>query len=70
MTAAEQYLPVILDRIFKGFDPEKIILFGSLARGDITWDIDVDLLVVLAQVGNKREKAIEIRGAFLLYERA
>jgi predicted nucleotidyltransferase len=31
---------------FKPFDPEKIILFGSLARGD--WDevSDIDLMVI------------------------
>jgi predicted nucleotidyltransferase len=33
-------------RIAREFDPERIILFGSHARGDATEDSDVDLLVV------------------------
>jgi predicted nucleotidyltransferase len=47
-------------RIVEGFDPEKIILFGSHARGEAGLDSDVDLLVVMPVSGSKREKAIEI----------
>jgi uncharacterized protein len=32
--------------IFKPFDPEKIILFGSHARGDDDEESDIDLIVV------------------------
>ena len=39
-------------RIVKQFDPEKIILFGSQARGDAGPDSDVDLLVVMRVVRN------------------
>ena len=34
------------------FDPVKVILFGSQARGDATWDSDVDLLVVVGEYVN------------------
>ncbi|HSN75706.1 MAG TPA: nucleotidyltransferase domain-containing protein [Anaerolineae bacterium] len=34
-------------RIARDFDPLRIILFGSHARGDSTPDSDIDLLVVL-----------------------
>ena len=47
-------------RIIEQFDPERIILFGSHARGDAGPDSDVDLLVVMAVEGSRREKAIEI----------
>jgi len=47
-------------RIVEGFDPEKIILFGSHARGEADPDSDVDLLIVMPVSGSKREKAIEI----------
>lgn len=47
-------------RIVKRFDPERIILFGSYARGTAGPDSDVDFLVVLPVVGSKREKQIEI----------
>lgn len=53
----------MVDRIVKRFDPEKIILFGSHARGDAGPDSDVDLLVVMPVAGSKRDKMVEIRVA-------
>jgi uncharacterized protein len=50
----------MVQRIVSGFRPEKIILFGSHARGDAGPDSDVDLLVVMPVEGSKREKAVEI----------
>ncbi len=47
-------------RIIDGFDPDRIILFGSQARGDAGPDSDVDLLVVLPVHGSTLEKAIQI----------
>ena len=54
-------LAYIADRVVKPFRPLKIILFGSRARGDARPDSDVDLLVVLPSVPDKRRAAIEIR---------
>lgn len=45
MIGTEQ-IAEIIDRIVQQLDPEKIILFGSHARGDAREDSDVDLLVV------------------------
>ena len=42
------------------FQPDKVILFGSHARGQGRPDSDVDLLVVMPVSGSKREKAVEI----------
>lgn len=50
----------MVDTIVKRFHPEKVILFGSHARGEAGPDSDVDLLVVMPVSGSKREKAIEI----------
>jgi predicted nucleotidyltransferase len=47
-------------RIATQFGPDKIILFGSHARGDARPDSDVDLLVVMPVEGSKRQKATEI----------
>ncbi|HUU26508.1 MAG TPA: nucleotidyltransferase domain-containing protein [archaeon] len=47
-------------RIVEKFHPEKIILFGSWARGTAAPDSDVDLLVVLPVQGSRRSKAMEI----------
>jgi predicted nucleotidyltransferase len=53
----------IVKRIVKKFAPEKVILFGSQARGDAGPDSDIDLLVVMPVEGDVREKALEIRVA-------
>jgi len=53
----------MVNRIVEHFDPEKIILFGSHARGEAGPDSDVDLLIVMSVAGSKREKQIEIRAA-------
>jgi predicted nucleotidyltransferase len=50
-------------RIVKRFRPEKIILFGSHARGEAGPDSDVDLLVVMKVEGSKRDKQLELRSA-------
>ena len=55
-----RYLSEVVDRIVRKFKPEKIILFGSWARGDAREDSDLDLLIVLSQVEHKRKAAIEI----------
>jgi uncharacterized protein len=50
----------MVKRIVKKFRPEKIILFGSHARGNAGPDSDVDLLVVLEFDGSKLDKMVEI----------
>jgi predicted nucleotidyltransferase len=57
----EDLISIMTDRIVKQFHPLKVILFGSRARGDAKRDSDVDLLVVLPRVQNKRDDAIAIR---------
>jgi predicted nucleotidyltransferase len=54
------YLSEVVDRIVRKFHPEKIILFGSWARGNAREDSDLDLLVVLSKVEHKRKAAIEV----------
>jgi predicted nucleotidyltransferase len=56
----EQYLPIITARIVERFHPLKVILFGSMARGDARPDSDLDLLVVLPHVENKHSAMVEI----------
>lgn len=50
-------------RIAAQFHPDKIILFGSHARGQARPDSDVDILIVMPVEGSKRRKATEIDGA-------
>ena len=49
-------------RIVERFHPERIILFGSHARGTAGPHSDVDLLVVMQPQGSKRRRAVEIHG--------
>ena len=56
-------LQIMIERIVQKFDPLKIILFGSRARGEARVDSDYDLLVVLPVVEHKRKVAVEIRRA-------
>lgn len=52
------WLAVMVDRLVSQFQPERIVLFGSRARGDARPDSDVDLLVVLPRVENKHETMV------------
>ena len=47
-TAAPALVPSeLLDRVVAYFQPNRVILFGSAARGEATPDSDIDLLVVV-----------------------
>ncbi len=50
----------MVKRIVSKFAPDKIILFGSHARGCAGPDSDVDLLIVMPVQGSEREQAVEI----------
>ena len=56
-------LPEITARIVKTSDPEKIILFGSHARGDTNEDSDLDLLVIVDGVQELRAESVRMRRA-------
>jgi len=53
------------DIIVANFAPDKIILFGSHARGDATEHSDVDLLVVRQTDEDFYERPVPIRKALL-----
>lgn len=58
----EGWMPAVVERVVERFDPLKVVLFGSLARGEPNYDSDIDLLVVFDRVEweNKRKVAVEI----------
>ncbi len=61
MTTIDDALTMMTERIVSGFQPERVILFGSYARGDATSDSDIDLLVVMPDGTDRRQTAIGIR---------
>ena len=50
----------LANRIVQEFSPDRIVLFGSYARGTAVPDSDVDLLVILPFEGKGFWKSIEI----------
>jgi predicted nucleotidyltransferase len=60
---AARWLPVIKRRIVRRFRPDRIILFGSQARGHATSDSDLDLLVVVSDDRDRRDLLRSIRVA-------
>jgi predicted nucleotidyltransferase len=57
----EKAIKEIVRRIVAQFQPKKIILFGSHARGTAGRDSDVDLLVVMPVRGSKLKTELQIQ---------
>ena len=63
MTVPEEILRQIVAQIVQMACPDRVILFGSAATGNMTADSDLDLLVVESQVHNTRHESIRLRAA-------
>ena len=50
----------VKEQLVAGFHPEKIILFGSQARGTADDRSDIDILVICSFVGKRRHLMIEM----------
>ena len=59
-TNIQDVLDEMVRRIVERFHPDRILLFGSHARGDAELDSDVDLLVVMPVSGSRRKTAVDI----------
>ena len=55
-----EFISIMTNRIVQDFDPLQIILFGSQARGDADRQSGIDLLVVFADLRDKRKTALDI----------
>jgi len=56
----EETIQEIVRRILSVAKPDKIILFGSAAAGQMTRDSDIDLLIVEPDVSDQREQYVRI----------
>ena len=54
-------IDIMVNRITKKFHPEKVVLFGSHAHGLATSDSDIDLLIIMPKLKNRRETTIKMR---------
>jgi predicted nucleotidyltransferase len=52
----------IVSRILSIASPDKIILFGSAVTGNMTYDSDIDLLIVEPEPVDCRKESIRIDG--------
>ena len=53
----------IVRRVLSVAQPDRIILFGSAATGQMTRDSDIDLLVVEPEIEDRDEEYVRIRRA-------
>ena len=63
MGVDETLLNEVVRRVLTVARPDRIILFGSAATGQMTEDSDLDLLVVDPEPANTRDRSIRIRRA-------
>jgi predicted nucleotidyltransferase len=56
-------IPEIIRRILSVSSPQKIILFGSYARGDFDQDSDLDILVIMDEITSPRAESIRLHRA-------
>lgn len=61
MNVTREQIEALAKRIAEEFRPQRVILFGSQARGTPNEDSDVDLLVVLPFSGPRYRTAAKIR---------
>lgn len=57
----QEFIAFCLQKIIVFFQPEKVYMFGSQARGDATEDSDVDFLVVTPSGESKRNRSLKFR---------
>ena len=58
-------LDELVRRIAERFSPDRIILFGSRARGDAAPDSDIDLMVLFSEVENPNQRSAELHAALV-----
>lgn len=51
----------IVEKIVSGYNPDKIILFGSYATGEPTEDSDLDLMVIKATDLSRPQRTVQVR---------
>ena len=54
------WAPRVADRIVERCDANRVVLYGSVARGDDGPDSDIDLLVVMPIVGRRHDVSVRV----------
>ncbi len=67
-TKLKRFLKRVTKNIVDGYNPDRIILFGSSVNGEMNEDSDVDLCVIKSGIDNKRNRAYEVRKFLYNYD--
>ncbi len=54
-----EWVPEVVDALVRCCDPEQVLLFGSVARGDDGPDSDLDLMVVCSSIDYTKRHELE-----------
>jgi predicted nucleotidyltransferase len=54
------WVPDVVERIFEQTEAVRVVVFGSVGRGDDGPDSDIDLLVVLPAVTRQHDDAVRV----------
>jgi predicted nucleotidyltransferase len=63
MGVDERLLNEVVRRVLTVSRPDRIVLFGSAASGQMTGDSDIDLLVIERDPPDTRDRSVKIRRA-------
>ena len=63
MGISDTLVSEIVKRILSVAEPQRVILFGSAAAGEMSKDSDIDLLVLESSPGDTRKESVRIRQA-------
>src|SRR5262245_14976933 len=54
------WVPDVIQRVFERTDALRVVVFGSVQRGDDGPDSDIDLLVVLPRITRRHDDAVRV----------
>jgi predicted nucleotidyltransferase len=66
----EQTLAQVVEAVRQGYDPERIVVFGSHARGEASPGSDLDLLVVKRTDAGQVDRIVAVSRLLREYRRA
>jgi predicted nucleotidyltransferase len=55
-----EWVPDVIERVFERTDALRVVVFGSVERGDDGPDSDIDLLVVLPRITRRHDAAVGV----------
>lgn len=65
MVPSDEQLEILVQRIVAAQNPLRVVLYGSAARGEMTGDSDIDVMVVVPDGSNRRRVAMRLHQAFI-----